>query len=88
MGEFTVFGYHFSYAQYTAVSIAFGVGFSGRLITAFPFLALKEVKKFPYSLKDLPKIVLKSKKFPILMISIVVFFALIIGFMFLMGFLP
>jgi len=39
-------------------------------------------------LKDLPKIVLKSKKFPILMISIVVFFALIIGFMFLMGYLP
>ncbi len=87
-GEFTFLGYYFTYPQYTAVSIAFMVGFIGRVITALPFFALKEVKKFPYSLKDLPKLILKSKKFPVLIISVVVFFAFIVGFMFIMGYLP
>ena len=88
MGELILFGYTPAFDGFKAVTIAFAVGFIGRLITAFPFLALKEVKQFPITLKELPKIVLKSKKFPVLLITILVFFAILIGFMFLMGYLP
>ena len=88
MGEFSLFSYTLAYEQYTAVTIAFVVGFIGRLITTFPFLALKEVKEFPYKFRDLPKLALKSRKTIVLIISVVAFFALLIGFMFLMGYLP
>lgn len=88
MGELVIFGYTPGFDSFKAVTIAFAVGFVGRLITAFPFLTLKEVREFPYTLKELPKIVIKSKKFPILVITILLFFAILIGFMFIMGYLP
>ncbi|NHJ05183.1 MAG: MFS transporter [Candidatus Heimdallarchaeota archaeon] len=88
MGELILFGYTPAFEDYKAVTIAFAVGFIGRLLTAFPFLALKEVKQFPLTLKELPKKVFRSKKFPVLIITIFLFFAILIGFMFLMGYLP
>jgi MFS family permease len=67
MGEKFLFGYSPQFDQFRAVTIAFAVGFVGRFITAFPFLFLKDVKLFPYKLKDLPRLVLKSKKiFPLI----------------------
>jgi len=87
MGEKAVFGLSANYTHYTAVTIVFLVGFVGRVITAFPFLALKEVKSFPYKLRDLPKLVLKSKKFPILIALIVVLLGVMVGFMYLLGYL-
>ncbi|MHA1124965.1 MAG: hypothetical protein ACTSQX_04975, partial [Candidatus Heimdallarchaeota archaeon] len=87
-GEKAIFGSSFSFTSTLAVTIAFLVGFVGRIITAFPFLALKEVKTFPYKLRDLPRLVWRSKKLPVLIIIIVLLLGATVGFMFLMGYLP
>jgi len=77
MGEMTLFGFTPSFDQYKAVTIALAVGFVGRLITAMPFLLLKDVKSFPYKIKDLPKLVIGSKKLLVLVASISIFFGII-----------
>lgn len=87
-GEKAIFGSSFNYSATAAVTIAFFVGFIGRFITSFPFLTLKEVKTFPYKLKDLPRLVWKSKKLPVLIATIVVLLGVLVGFMYLMGYLP
>ncbi|NHJ47945.1 MAG: MFS transporter [Asgard group archaeon] len=87
MGETLILGFSPFYAQYKAVTIAFAVGFVGRLITAFPFLTLKEVKKFPYKLKDLPKLILKSKKLLAFASSVSLFLGITFIFMGAMGYL-
>jgi MFS family permease len=73
MGEITIFGYSPFFAQFKAITIAFSVGFVGRVLTALPFLLIKDVKSFPYKLKDLPRLILKSKKL-IALIALVSFF--------------
>jgi MFS family permease len=88
MGEKLLFGYSPFYSQYRAVTIAFAVGFIGRLITAFPFLTLKDVKPFPYKLKDLPKLIIKSKNLLALAATVSLFFGLTFIFMGIMGYLP
>ncbi len=87
-GDKAIFGSGFTFSPTDAVTIAFIVGFIGRVITSFPFLALKEAKSFPYKLRDLPRLVWKSKKLPVLLIIIVVLLGAMVGFMFIMGYLP
>jgi MFS family permease len=87
MGEKLFFGLSPFFDQYRAVTIAFAVGFVGRLLTAFPFLALKEMKSFPYKLKDLPKLVMKSKKLLALASTVSLFLGITFIFMGAMGYL-
>ncbi|NHJ40893.1 MAG: MFS transporter [Asgard group archaeon] len=87
-GEKFLFNYSPQYAQFQAVTIALAVGFVGRLITSFPFLTLKEVKSFPYKFKDLPKLIIGSKKLLPLSATISIFLGLTFIFMGAMGYLP
>ncbi|MHA1354771.1 MAG: MFS transporter [Candidatus Heimdallarchaeota archaeon] len=87
-GDKSIFGSSFYYTATAAVTITFFAGFIGRVITAFPFLALKEAKTFPYQLRDLPRLVWKSKKLPVLIGTIILLITFMIGFMYLMGYLP
>jgi MFS family permease len=77
MGEITIFGYSPFFAQFQAITIAFSVGFVGRVLTAIPFLLIKDVKSFPYKLKDLPRLIFKSKKLIALMALVSFFFGII-----------
>ena len=77
MGEITIFGFTPAFAQFKAITIAFSVGFVGRVLTAIPFLWIKDVKSFPYKLKDLPRMVLKSKKLFALIALVSIFFGII-----------
>lgn len=88
MGEKLLFGYSPQYEQFHAVTIAFAVGFVGRLITTFPFLTLRDVKSFPYKLKDLPRLILRSKKLLPLAASLSIFTGITFIFMGVMGYLP
>jgi len=78
MGNVAIAGYTPGFPQYTAVTIAFAVGFVGRVITAIPFLTLKESKKFPYSIKDLPRLVRKSRKLVPLIMAVSFYFGVIL----------
>jgi hypothetical protein len=88
MGEKFLFGYSPQFNQFHAVTIAFAVGFVGRFITAFPFLLLKDVKLFPYKLKDLPKLVLKSKKIFPLVATLSIFVGLTFVLIGIFNYLP
>jgi len=77
MGEITIFGFSPAFVQFKAITIAFSVGFVGRVLTAIPFLWIKDVKSFPYKLKDLPRLVLKSKKLFALIALVSIFFGII-----------
>ncbi len=69
MGNISLFGITLAYSQYHAITIALAVGFVGRVLTALPFLTLQEVRKFPYKFKDLPRLVVKSKRLlPLIMV--------------------
>ncbi len=74
MGEITLFGFTPAFVQFKAITIAFSVGFVGRVLTALPFLWIKDVKSFPYKLKDLPRLVSKSKKLFALIALVSIFF--------------
>ncbi|NHJ32889.1 MAG: MFS transporter [Asgard group archaeon] len=86
MGEITIFGYSPFFVQFKAITIAFSVGFVGRLLTAIPFLLIKDVKSFPFKLKDLPRLVLKSKKLIALIALVSFFFGIIFLYVGLTGF--
>ncbi|MGC9778953.1 MAG: MFS transporter [Candidatus Heimdallarchaeota archaeon] len=88
IGEITIGGFSPFYSQYKAVTIAFAVGFVGRLTTAFPFLTLREVKTFPYKLRDLPRLVFRSKKLLALVSTVSFFFGFWLVIMGIMGYLP
>ncbi|MBN1328624.1 MAG: MFS transporter [Candidatus Heimdallarchaeota archaeon] len=76
MGDITIFGFTPVYTQYKAITIALAVGFIGRVITALPFISLKEVRKFPYKFKDLPKFAVRSKRLLPLVITISFYFGI------------
>ncbi|NHJ86328.1 MAG: MFS transporter [Asgard group archaeon] len=88
MGNLSIGGYSPHYEQYFAITIALAVGFIGRVLTALPFLTLREVKYFPYNMKDLRKIVFKSKRLLALLSSVSFFFGITFIFMAGMGYLP
>ncbi len=88
IGEITIGGFSPFYSQYKAVTIAFAVGFVGRLTTAFPFLTLREVKTFPYKLRDLPRLVFRSKKLLALVSTVSFFFGFCLVITGIMGCLP
>jgi MFS family permease len=87
LGEITIFGYSPFFDPFKAITIAFSVGFVGRLITAMPFLTLKDVKSFPFKLKDLPKLILKSKKLVAFIATISFFFGVIFIYVGFSGFI-
>ena len=86
MGEITIFGYSPYFVQFKAITIAFSVGFVGRLLTAIPFLLIKDVKSFPFKLRDLPRLVLKSKKLFALIALVSIFFGIIFIYVGFTGF--
>jgi len=77
MGNISFFGFSPGYSQYRAITIALAVGFIGRVATSIPFFSLREVRKFPYKFKDLPRIVLRSKRLLPLAMTVSFYFGII-----------